>query len=529
VATPGAPSETSRLLHQLLDILQQQGGFADGQRFEDPTGSTQTVLNALRRTIERRPRTAPSATPPPRRVAVAMALALHSQPLLHTTLRHRADDGTRGVDERANHKPEDPLVLSNDVLEDVLGLPAWELDELRNDVDRRASEILKQQRCLDHLWTHFELPNGNIDLLFRVLFPGALRTRSRPDFLRRNAQLYAVVEQPKAPPLLSMYLPWLLSDVHTAFGPLTTFNRRSVDIGFRRSLSRSIGAEDEEVSTLLQRLVTILPREGVEQFLEADRWRSSGLAPLTGLAFDYGAANWLARTLSPHEAEWTQWLRVEDGELRIEGEPRAVFDALAMTRVQAMMRQLYAGLIASIDQEDPNHEPTFDDLAFYDLGHHLRAVIAPLLTWAGSTATHLHVATTLGVELASVTQTMEGVLETWTAQAERAWYGAPNESRRHSIQTLLTLHLIAVHSSLRSMLHRVPDPRSPHRSLLLLFTAHYFNESRIERIWLTGLSDSIIDEPATLPPPEDIMGTWFWCTWQRLLDHMDATSDPSLS
>jgi hypothetical protein len=528
VATTGAPSETSLLLQPLLVALREHSGLEEGQTLDDPEG-TQACLSALRRALKQSPRTAASASPPPRRVAVAMALAVHSQPLLCTTLQQRADDGTRGVDERSRANSEEAFVAPNDVLEDVLGLPEWELDELRNDIDRRASETLKQQRCLDYLWTHFELPNGNIDLLFRVLFPGALRTRSRPDFLRRNTQLYAVVEQRSPPPVLSLYLPWIPGDLHAPLHPLTTFNQRSIDIGFRRSLGRSIGADDEQVDTLLRRLVTIVPRDRVAHYLEADQWRSSGLAGLSGLAAEYGSANWLTRPLQPHEAEWTRWLTATDGTLTIQGEPRALLDALVMPRVQIMMQQLYAALIASIDEEEPTHEPTLADLPFYDLGRHLRAVIAPLLTWAGANATHLHIATNLGIELESVTETMGKVSETWAAQAERAWYGGPTPTRRHSIQTVLTLHLIAVHSSLRSMLNRVPDLRSPHRSLLLLFTAHYFNETRVERLWLKGLSDSIVDDTATLPPPEDIMGTWFWCTWQRLLDHMDATSDPSLS
>jgi len=520
-------SETSQLLQQLFQALEERDPLHDGA-VDDSDGSLLACLNALRLAVKQPLRTQPAAGVPPRRVAVAMALALHSQPHLATTLKGTLNAGTMNVNDRERPPFQAPILASNEVLETTLGLSEWELDELREDIDRRASDTLKQCRCLEHLWTYFELPEGNIDLLFRVLFPGALRSRARPEFLRRGAQLYAIVEQDPAPPLLSLFLPWLPVDQQSTLPPLSTFNHRSVDVGFRRSLSRSIGADMEEVDTLLNRMVTILPKDKSGAYVDHDRWRSSGFATIADLGQEYGSANWLTGNVLPDGAEWRRWLRAKDGHLEILGEARALFDALAMRRVQTMMRQLYAALIASIDCEDESTEPGLQDLQLYDVGRHLRRVIAPLLDWVGANATHRHIAGNLNLDLESVTTKMKEIQHVWANQASRAWYGAPTEARTHSIQTILASHLIALHGSLRAMIRRTADNRRDHRSILLFFAAHYLGEARIERLWLKGLSDSIIEDSEPLPPPEDIIGTWFWCTWMRLLDELVHDSSPSM-
>ena len=527
--TGAGPAHTD-LLQRFFELLEARVDLYQGDTIDDPGETLATTLDALRELLTQPTRTHAAEGPPPRRVAVAMALALQSQPHLASTFDFGGDGGTEKVHEREHCRPEAPFVLSNEVLESALSLSEWELDELREDVDRRASRSLKQHRCLHYLWTHFGLQKGNHDGLFRVLFPGAPRTRTRPELLRRHTQLYAVVEQEPSPPILSLYLSWLPIDPATTLAPQATFNHRSVDVGLRRSLSRSIGADEAEVNALLDGMVTILPRHRVAQFLEHDQWRSSGFATISDLCPDYVAANWLTRRIKADGAEWKRWLRAnKDGSLEVLGEERALFDALAMSRVQAMMRQLYGALIARVDSEPVDHEPGLDDLHLYDVGRHLRLVLAPLLMWASDPRTHTHIANTLKIDLGVVAERMLEIRELWEDQAGRAWYGPPTESRRHSIQTILARHLIALHGSLRRMTHRVPDSRWGHRSLLLLFTAHYLSEARIERLWLKGLSDSIVDEASPLPPPEDVVGTWFWTIWQRLLNQIDSETAATIT
>ena len=525
----GTLSETTDLLRRLFEMLEERADLYNGAPVSDDDGALRQTLDALRDAVTQPIRTHAADSAPPRRVAVAMALALHSQPHLGATFELGTSGGTEKIIEREHCSPEAPFVLSNEVLEGALGLSEWELDELREDVDRRASRSLKQQRCLQYLWTHFGLPKGNSDGLFRVLFPGAPRTRRPAELLRRRTQLYAVVDQSPPPPLQSLFLSWLPIDPEKTLAPQATFNHRSVDVGLRRSLCRSIGADETEVSDLMDSMVTILPRDGVKRFLVHDQWRSSGYATIADLCPDYVAGNWLTKPVDADGAEWKRWLRAKDGKLEILGEARSLLDALAMSRVQAMMRQLYGALIAGVDSEEAAHEPDLDDLHLYDVGRHLRLVLQPLLDWAGDPKTHTHISRTLKLDLGAVATTMSDIHTTWQDQAGRAWYGPPTESRRHSIQTILTKHLIALHASLRRMTHRIPDSRWGHRSLLLLFTSHYLAEARIERLWLKGLSDSIVDEDSPLPPPEDVVGTWFWVVWQRLLNQIDAETAATIS
>jgi hypothetical protein len=55
-----------------------------------------------------------------------------------------------------------------------------------------------------------------------------------------------------------------------------------------------------------------------------------------------------------------------------------------------------------------------------------------------------------------------------------------------------------------------PDPRSSHRRVMLLFLAHYAASAPLGRLWRV--------QDGKLPPPEDVLGEWFWGTWQRVLD-----------
>ena len=89
---------------------------------------------------------------PPRRIAVAMALAVFSHPHLAQTF---ASD------------PRPAILIGPEVLQEALGLSAWELDDLREEVDRRAGTLLKQSTLVRWLESHVPAPR-----LFQLLFPG---------------------------------------------------------------------------------------------------------------------------------------------------------------------------------------------------------------------------------------------------------------------------------------------------------------------------------------------------------------------
>lgn len=203
-----------------------------------------------------------------------------------------------------------------------------------------------------------------------------------------------------------------------------------------------------------------------------------------------------------------------------------LFDTLAAPRVQGMMRQIYAAMLGGMHpgrlggaQLGPS------DVELFDLRRHLAAVLKPLLDWPREPDVHQQVAIALGLPLEGVAERMLELADAWDVQATSTWLPLPDAERPHTVHGLLLEHLVVLHSSLRRLAWEAPDPRWDHRPFLLLFAGHYLREARLERLWLKGLSDSVLDGDSPVPPPEDVLGTWFWGCWIRLLDAMEAESN----
>ncbi len=457
--------------------------------------------------------------PPPRRVAVAMALALFTQPHLNATLaliQHDAGYDATWAD--------DPLVFSDEVMKRALGLTQWELDDLREEVDRRAGGLLKQARVLEWTWGRFGLPEANPSNLFRVLFPGAATHLREVELLRRGPQLYAVVQQEREPSVCSLFLSWLRHDPERTYPPLSTFRARYVDAGLRSALARSLGVDQLEIHELLDAMITILPADSKELFLAHDAWRSKGLAAMTGLGVPYSAAGWLTDPVQHDELHCDRWLTRVGNKVQVYGRASAHFDSIAVPRAQAMMQQLYCAVMASV--RIAPRKPV--DSAVFDVHTHLQAVLDPLIAWAESVDTHQQVATALDLPSDQLSSVLGDVATQWREHADAAWFGA-DPANRFALAPILTAHLVALDSSLRALALRKPDPRWDHLDLLLLFTSHYLKEARLERLWLRALSDSVVPPTVALPPPEDIPGTWFWATWRRILDTHAAESNPTMT
>lgn len=531
----GRPSRSEDDRHHLVTEL--AAAYAD--RSGGPDAQRQAILDALahlendlrpavRRALPR---------PPPRRVAVAMLLSIHSHPHLASTYGgDRA--GTVEVHEGSSWPLDATLLLSNELLERALAVSQWEIDDLREEIDRRAGRDLKQTRALHWMWSHFGLdgeasPWG----LFRVLFPGIGSRVGEVELVSRGAQLYALIGEgthasaPGAgPPLPALYLPWLRRDPERDLFPLTTFRSRSVDKGLRRALARSIGADDHEVDHLLESMVCLIPAENAAAFLTYDLWRSRGPATLTGLGTPYTDAVWLTELPRDGEIVWTRWLTREEGALRVADDARILFDTLAAPRVQAMMRQIYAAMLAGI------HPARTDgprlgagDLDLFDVAQHLEAVLGPLLAWPRDPDVHQAVASALDLPLEGVAGQMLELGDAWEQQATSTWMALPGPGRPHTVHGLIVQHLVSLHSSLRRLAWDTPDPRWDHRPVLLLFAAHYLREARLERLWLKGLSDSVIAPEDPVPPAEDVVGTWFWGCWMRLLDALEGEAQSTFS
>lgn len=470
----------------------------------------------------------------PRRVAVALALALHAQPHLASTFGVPERDGTCEIDEPGLWPLEAPLVVSTELLERVTALSSWELDDLRDEVDRRAGRELKQARALQWMWAHFGLSaDASPWALFRVLFPGVGRV-GHVDLVRRGAQLYALVGDPREESTEEaaaawLFLPWLVERSPEP-GVLTTFRSRYVDRGLRRALGRSVGADAREADELLDRMICIFPRSRARALLAQDQWRSCGPATLTGLAPSYAGAAWLTESPRDEELRAERWLSRQDGALHIGEEPRILFDTLASARVQAMMRQVYAALLASLHpqrRQGPELAPS--DLDLLDLGLHLPAVLDPLVDWPRRPEVHQQIAAEHGLDLEHVTRRMHELADAWSAQASHTWLALPSAERPYTVHGILVSHLVALGASLRRLVWARPDPRFDHRPLVLLFAGHYLAEARLERLWLRGLSDVPLTGDSPVPPPEDIVGTWFWPCWRELLDAIETENQATFS
>ena len=449
---------------------------------------------------------------PPRRVAGAMAAAIFAQPHLAWTWQGAQRDGTCEVMDAPALTPDPPLMLTPQQLETALGLSQWELDELREEIDRRAGMFHRQVRAIRWLRRRFDV-DRDPQRLFGVLFPGASDAVGAVDFVQRGAQLYAVVDDGGASSPLALYLSWAAPPQQRATNPFR-FRPELIDSAVLRALCRFSGEQPAALHQLLNRTIALVPRAEAADWLTADRWRSRGVAQLTSLGWPFGTTRALNEPLRRDEAEWDHWLMVQDGTVQVEGHPRAVFDALAIERVQEAMRQSYAALLAHLDQNG-GASPTVADLALFDTDRHLRAVLTPLITWVSDPGSRDRVVRRLGASPSAVGEVLEQVQEAWTAQLNRSWI-APPDAHHTSLLGLLMPHLVTLSGSLRALLAAEPDPRAPHRDILQLFTSFYMSEAPLERLWIRGLSDTVSHDGRRLP--EDVPGDWFWGTWQRVLD-----------
>lgn len=484
----GTQAALSRLYRGLL----QRELMADdprGQAIVD--GKLTRTLDGLAASLLPDPN-AELRTPPPRRIAVAMALAVFSHPHLSSTFV--ADEKSVSLE---------PLVASNEVLENALGLSTWELDDLREEVDRRAGSVLKQGTLVQWLQTRYRNQR-----LYQLLFPGGETEGATVDIV--GSQMYAIVDA-KPVPRHALYLPWAPGEGEGVITPLGAFRGRYVDASLKRALQRGIGATDPEISDLLERTVTLFPREGREALRAHDAWRRCGLAALTSVGQPYSRLSWLAQPVDAGDVRWQDWIRVEDGKVELH-QPVAAFDALVAHRVHHVLEALYSDLLARrFSQESPTRER--DEVFLFDLGLHVREVAQPIIRWvrAKSTCTWLARATDTTIEHAEAL--LAEVQKQWTKRLEH-WTRPDPGVFDHAVLSKWTSTLSAFDGVLTSMLERPADSRGAHRDLLFLFAGHYITETPVDR----GLMAHGLD-PAC---PGLAIGRWFWPTWMRLLDALEA-------
>lgn len=529
------PSKATQDPNQLLHKLQR--GFK--KRRDLPGGFAREALDAhiLKSLTTLASRWVPKPVEsldrtPPRAVAVAMAMACQSQPHLAQTFGRERATGTEDVGDVTPRAAEQQLTFHSDVLCAALGLPRWELDEIREEVDRNIARRLKARRALRWLWNRFNPTKDGAEPLFRLLFPGAQADLGSIGLIRRGCQLYAVVDMNPVPPTHAMHLGWTTTRGDRCFPPLGTFRGKYVDAGLRRALGRAIGAGDLEVLSLLDSMVTVVPRQDVTAFLAEDTWRAGGASWVTGLGDRYASSAWLSKELSSPEVAWDPCIaRTRNGAtLR---SARQTFDHLAVPRVATMLRQVYSAILSGVTLETPgslgrqSDLPRSSDVDAYDFGQHIKRVTEPLMRWAELPDTAQHVSTSLAITEEQASQVLAELAREWQQQLEHGWCASPRDFPVRSVQTLLTSHTLAIRTSLRRLYHRPADHRGEHRTLLLLFTGHYFADAALERLW----SEANTNEtwPPARPVTIDTIGEYFWGTWQRLLAARDAELDSKAS
>ncbi|TVQ88793.1 MAG: hypothetical protein EA397_16480 [Deltaproteobacteria bacterium] len=503
-----------KLIGEILAALKRRESLPGGAAREDLDRRLVMALGKLERILpERQPR--PSG-PPPRPIAVAMALTLFSQPHLVATFG-------RPPSQTDPHRPElAPVLVPMEFLSELLGLARWELEELQSEIDQRVSLMLKQRRLLSWLWTRFGLPNAGVAQLVELLFPG-LRNGdiSTVGLSRRGGQLYALVDQPRAPSPSSLYLGWIERNLDGAIAPRGTFSARYVDDSLVRNLAQCTGSEAAEVMALLDRAITVIPRAEAKAFLTADRWRSGAYEGLTNLAGGYPRSAELATPLAPLDVPIEGWFRRNDDALVIDN-AKALFDSLALDRVTEVTRQLHAHSLAHFlhlsDESLLTH--THEELIRYATGPHLRAALAPLIAWAKAPESAKHLASRLGSDPATAESSLAPLSQSWERHLAETWIGRKG-SQPVSVAARLAVQLLRTRHSLAQLWHRDAILGQEHREAALLFAAHYYAEAPIDRLWSSS-AGSLAEDP---------IGSWFWPLWDDILHARDTepTADATFS
>lgn len=443
-----------------------------------------------------------AAEPPPRPIARAFATALFAAPHAARTL----------VVEPPERRP--PSLRATPAVADALGLPVPELEELREAVDVGAARALRQARGLRWLWSQGGDPTGRPAALHRLLFPvdGGPETKR---FQRRGARLYASVPIRGTLPPEALFLPWLPVGEAELYQPQELFRARWVEAPLLRAMEQALGLRPSESEQLLDNGICPVPEGHENHFLRHDRWRSDGWSELCGLGAAADTPAWLSLRVAPDALDDEPWIERHEASLAVTA-PRRVFDRHALTRSTAVAHALYAELMARAVEgsSDPKRFA-----ALLDVGPALEGALQPLLDWTERPEVHQHLADRLGAPVAAVASTLAQARQVWDGGgrdesgprgALAGWCARPSEQRPTSVAALLTTHLVVTQLSLQRLLKRAPDRRGDHRHILLLFVATWLREAPLSRLWRS--------DDGRLPPMEDVAATWFWGTWQRVLD-----------
>ncbi len=451
---------------------------------------------------------------PPRPIASAMACALFAQPHLSALSGFGRECSSRVLAVPSLPEPDPPLITDHESMSVALGIRQRELDELREEIDRRAGEWVRQVRLADWLWQTFER-HDHPETFFLSLLPCSKADIKTAQVILRRGRLYLAVERPAMDSPLGMFLGW--EEHPPSRHHVAGFDSLCVSEDLLKSIQNVHGMSTSEARAMLDAVVAVIPIEQAARYLDADRWRTRGFATLTQLGSGRTRKAMRPKPLAADQTGWDQWLVADRGEVTIQGQPEDLFDELATERIQAMCSPLYAALLST--HEAPGFERAnthFERLGPLHVERHLTQVLSPLLAWASSNDTRNHIANTLGMQR---TPHLDPVMDTlnirWTHHYQEKWVG-PVGTENVTIEGRLLEHLLQLKASLNGLQMIPPDARSPHLDAARLFVAYYLNGSPVQRLWTPTLSGAALT--SANGGQEDVLSDWFLGLWTRILD-----------
>lgn len=433
-----------------------------------------------------------------RAVALPLCLTLSSQPHLAGLLLDPVGSGASRRDR--------PLSFSQTIRSSVIGLQEWEMTELAADIDRRASQQLRQVRGVRWLWHHHGTTDDQ-ELLRRLLtgIPHSADLHAKV----RGGRIYALVTGARSSPIYSLYMPWMADPEDDGSFPLSVAAGRYVSSSLREGLGRSLGASPAETVRLLDYAMCLVPATDHQDHLDRDLWRSSGAALMTGLAHNSQIGHRLSTPVGPSAIRWDMWLSIEGGRLKL-GDVEAAFERMALKRVALAIRLVHAGFIAR-RWAGIRRPLDGDDLAAMDVRHHVMSVLRPLVEWCTSVTTVESVARRLNTPTASAAAALTRVGQRWQARLER-WTQLPSANDPWPPISRLLDHLVRFISVLESLLNR-KSLSCPHHDAFLLYAAHAIAESP---------DIGLMPVDPDLPGIPETMATELWGAWKQLNNSYDS-------
>jgi len=461
--------------------------------------------------------------PPPRRVALAMALAVLSQPHLSVTFQPWDWVGSEGFGLTVGGVDEAPFLVDLDALGDALGLSSWELDQLRDDIDRNVSIQLKQRRALRWLWARYATKSGETEALLSILFPGM--TDESSQLLGVGGQLYGLLNGVCRMGPGAMYTPYAIDKNEDRLNPRSTFVGRLVDPSLIEAMASGIGADEEEVVQILNTMIGCIPQHEAAAFVGQDLWRIRAFDSLTHLSRGYNATQWLFEPLNvaflrPVD-DWLEW---EDEKISADL-AQSCFDRTLIPRLATLVRQLHAQGLSNLLTEN-QHKPgpknarwvALSDLDRLQLSDLFNSVAKPLLNWPTSPDGAQVLRQHLKLNEADLTIAQSQLQTLWRQRYKAIWGDGPRPDGHQTTLTHVLAHLCRTTLSLRQLWHRPPIDHA-HQNILALFAGYYFSELPLDEAW----------KDAGEAQGADPVGQWFWPTWERVLNTLDDTSITTFS